>query len=183
MRMEKATILLAGIFLMSLSGCASTPVVTTDSKPDPVITSDEYAETSITEDKETTAPTETTAVTDTAEVRSMVLMIGNTEVPVVWEDNASVDDLRTLAENELSIEMSEYGGFEQVGPIGQSITSNDEQTTTSSGDIVLYSGNQIVIFYGSNTWAYTRLGKVDLSEEELTDLLSNGNVTITLTLQ
>jgi hypothetical protein len=183
MGMEKATILLAGIFLMSLSGCAPTPVVTTDSKPDPVITSDEHAETSIIEYKETTAPTETTAVADTEAVRSMVLMIGNTEVPVVWEDNASVDDLRTLTESGLSIEMSMYGGFEQVGSIGQSITSNDEQTETSPGDIVLYSGNNIVIFYGSNSWAYTRLGRIDLSEEELRNLLSNGDVTITITIQ
>ena len=113
----------------------------------------------------------------------MVLKIDGTEVPVIWENNASVDDLKALAENGLSIEMSMYGGFEQVGPIGQSITSNDEQTTTLPGDIVLYSGNQVVVFYGSNTWAYTRLGKVDLSEEELTALLSNGDVTITLTLQ
>jgi hypothetical protein len=50
-----------------------------------------------------------------------------------------------------------YGGFEQVGSIGQSIARDDEQITTSSGDIALYSGDQIVIFYGSNTWAYTSL--------------------------
>lgn len=182
MGMEKATILLAGLFLMALSGCASASVVTTDSKPDPVVTSNEHTETRINEDKETTAPTETTAITDTEAVESMVLLIRNTEVPVVWEDNASVDDLRALAQKGLSIEMSMYGGFEQVGPIGQSITSNDEQTTTTPGDIVLYSGDNIVIFYGSNTWAYTRLGRIELSEEELRNLLSNGDVTITLTL-
>ncbi len=182
MRMEKATILLAGLFLMALSGCASASVATTDSKPDPVVTSNEHTETSISEDNDTTAPTETTAITDTEAVKSIVLMIGKTEVPVVWENNASVDELRILAEKELSIEMSMYGGFEQVGPIGQSITSNDEQTTTTPGDIVLYSGDNIVIFYGSNTWAYTRLGRIELSEEELRNLLSNGDVTITLTL-
>ena len=77
--------------------------------------------------------------------------------------------------------MSIYGGFEQVGSIGQSIARNDKQTTTESGDIVLYSGNQIVVFYGSNSWDYTRLGHVDLSQEEMTDLLGNGNVTITIT--
>ena len=65
-----------------------------------------------------------------------------------------------------------------MGAIGQSITRNDKQTTTSAGDIVLYSGNQIVIFYGSNSWSYTRLGKINLSEKELTDLLGNGDVTL-----
>jgi hypothetical protein len=75
-----------------------------------------------------------------------------------------------------------YGGFEQVGSIGQAISRDDKQTTTEPGDIVLYSGNQIVVFYGSNSWAYTRLGKIDLTEKELKDLLSNGDVTITLSL-
>jgi hypothetical protein len=75
-----------------------------------------------------------------------------------------------------------YGGFEQVGPIGQSIASNDEQTTTSPGDIVLYSGDQIVIFYGSNSWSYTRLGRIDLSETEMEELLGNGDVTTEITV-
>ncbi|MBP3277822.1 MAG: hypothetical protein J6M44_02575, partial [Butyrivibrio sp.] len=52
--------------------------------------------------------------------------------------------------------------------------------TTEPGDIVLYSGNQIVVFYGSNSWAYTRLGHVDLSEDELTQILGNGDVTLVL---
>ncbi|MBR3031707.1 MAG: hypothetical protein IKH92_01660 [Clostridiales bacterium] len=112
----------------------------------------------------------------------MLLKINGTEVPVIWESNDSIKELKGIADGGLTIEMSMYGGFEQVGPIGKSIISNDEQTTTSPGDIVLYSGNQIVIFYGSNSWAYTRLGKIDLSEEELRNLLSNGDVTITLTL-
>ena len=80
----------------------------------------------------------------------------------------------------LTIQMSMYGGFEQVGPIGKNIVREDEETVTESGDIVLYSGNQIVIFYGSNSWAYTRLGHIDLSEQEMRDLLDSGDVTITL---
>ena len=76
--------------------------------------------------------------------------------------------------------MSMYGGFEQVGSMGQSLPRNDVQTTTHYGDIVLYSGNQIVIFYGSNTWSYTRLGHVDLTQEEMTELLGGGDVTVTI---
>lgn len=109
---------------------------------------------------------------------SMVLRIGETVVPVTWEDNASVDELRSLLP--LTIPMSIYGGFEQVGSIGQGIISNDSRITTEPGDIVLYSGNRIVIFYGSNTWAYTKLGHVDLSEREMKELLSNGDVNITI---
>ena len=80
----------------------------------------------------------------------------------------------------LTIHMSMYGGFEQVGPIGRTIVRDDAQTTTASGDIVLYSGNQIVIFYGSNAWAYTRLGHVDLPTDEMERLLGNGDVTIAI---
>ena len=76
--------------------------------------------------------------------------------------------------------MSMYGGFEQVGSVGQSITRDDHETITDYGDIVLYSGDQIVVFYGTNTWEYTRLGHIDLSQDELEELLGNGDVTITL---
>ena len=115
------------------------------------------------------------------EETEMKLTIGDTFVPVTWEENESVEALKALAlEDALTIQMSMYGGFEQVGPIGQSIVSNDTQTTTQAGDIVLYSGDQIVIFYGSNSWAYTRLGHVGLSREEMEKLLGNGDVTISM---
>ena len=80
----------------------------------------------------------------------MQMMIGETPVTVAWEDNASVEALKTLAMEGIAIEMSMYGGFEQVGAIGQSLPRDDQQTTTTSGDIVLYSGNQLVVFYGSS---------------------------------
>ena len=111
--------------------------------------------------------------------KNMILKIADSEVPVTWEENPSVEALREIMP--LTIQMSMYGGFEQVGSIGQSITRNDTQITTAPGDIVLYSGNQIVIFYGSNSWTYTRLGHVDLSQEELTALLGKDDVTITIT--
>lgn len=114
------------------------------------------------------------------DTKSMVMKIGETPVDITWEDNASVEELKSLADSGLTIPMSMYGGFEQVGPIGTSITRDDKQMTTSAGDVVLYSGNQLVVFYGSNSWAYTRLGKINLSERDLIELLSNGDVTITL---
>ncbi|MBQ9032499.1 MAG: hypothetical protein IJ106_13765 [Parasporobacterium sp.] len=118
------------------------------------------------------------------EKQMMKLIIGETEVPVVWEENESVDALKALAEEKpLTIQMSMYGGFEQVGPIGQSIARDDKQTTTEAGDIVLYSGNQIVVFYGSNSWAYTRLGHVELSQKEMEDLLGSGDVRLTLRME
>ena len=108
----------------------------------------------------------------------MILRIDGTEVPVTWEENESVQALKALAP--LTIRMSMYGGFEQVGSIGSSLPRNDRQTATAPGDLVLYSGDQLVVFYGTNRWAYTRLGRVDLAKEALTALLSEHDVTITL---
>ena len=114
----------------------------------------------------------------------MQMMIGETPVTVAWEDNASVEALKMLAGEGLTVEMSMYGGFEQVGSIGQSLPRDDQQTTTASGDIVLYSGNQLVVFYGSNSWAYTRLGHItDQTPEQMKALLGSGDVTITLSMK
>ena len=125
-----------------------------------------------TQDTDSPQESEPEAQMTDEEKTDMKLKIGDTEVPVIWEENESVDALKALAaEGPLTIHMSMYGGFEQVGPIGQDIVSNDQQTTTQAGDIVLYSGDQIVAFYGSNSWAYTRLGHADLSQKEMEDLL------------
>jgi len=118
------------------------------------------------------------------EASMLQMKINDTPVTVAWENNESVAALKELAANGLTIQMSMYGGFEQVGSIGQRLPSSDVQTSTSSGDIVLYSGNQLVVFYGSNSWAYTRLGHItDKTPEEMRTLLSNGDVTITLSVQ
>ena len=115
-------------------------------------------------------------VTEEVKETAMTLSIDGKEMPVTWEDNSSVNELKEICP--LKVNMSMYGGFEQVGSIGQSISRDDKQITTEFGDIVLYSGNQIVVFYGPNSWAYTKLGHIDLSEEELTQLLGNGDVVL-----
>jgi len=117
--------------------------------------------------------------------KTLKLYINSTEVQVSWQDNESVEALRQLVKNrDLIINMSMYGGFEQVGSLGTSLVRNDRQTTTEAGDIVLYSGNQIVVFYGSNSWSYTRLGKItDKNAQQLKELLGNGDVTITITME
>ena len=119
------------------------------------------------------------------EAITMQMRISDTLVAVEWEDNESVEALRALCtEQPLAIQMSMYGGFEQVGSIGEALPRNDVQTVTQSGDIVLYSGDQIVVFYGSNSWAYTRLGHiVDQSDADMARLLSNGDVVITISAE
>ncbi len=118
------------------------------------------------------------------ETSMMQMKINETPVTVAWEENESVAALKELAANGLTIRMSMYGGFEQVGSIGQRLPSHDVQTSTFSGDIVLYSSNQLVVFYGRNSWAYTRLGRItDKAPEEMRMLLSNGDVNITLSVE
>ena len=139
----------------------------------------------------TTTSDDTAKIEDTADIEEpemkteLLLTIGSTAVSVEWQDNPSVAALKELAKDKpLTISMSMYGGFEQVGSLGQNITRNDSQTTTQSGDIVLYSGNQIVIFYGSNSWAYTRLGHItDKNAEQMRELLANGDKEITIELK
>lgn len=75
-----------------------------------------------------------------------VMKIDNIVVDITWEKNDSVNELMEYAKNGITITMHQYGGFEQVGSIGKTITSNDSQITTNPGDVVLYSSNQIVIF-------------------------------------
>ena len=81
----------------------------------------------------------------------------------------------------MTIALDDYGGFEKVGSLGRSLTASNSQTTTAAGDIVLYNSSNIVMFYGSNSWSYTRLGKID----DLTgwaDALGHGGVSVIFTL-
>ena len=137
-----------------------------------------------TDEQKPQTSTEDNGASEETEEKALKMTIGSTPVSVKWEDNESVNYLKELCRDQpVIISMSMYGGFEQVGSIGLDIPRNDVQTTTSSGDIVLYSGNQLVVFYGSNSWAYTRLGHItDKTSQEITELLSGGNVTITLSI-
>ena len=112
----------------------------------------------------------------------LTLRIDGIEVDVIWADNDSVKALKNLAEDGLTINMSKYGGFEQVGSIGSTLPFADTRITTIPGDVVLYSSNQIVIFYDSNTWSYTKLGHINLSKSELTDLFGE-DIILTLNLK
>ena len=112
--------------------------------------------------------------------KTLKLFIDGREMPITWLENDSVDALKELAANGLTVRTSMYGGFEQVGSLGAELPRDDTEIVTDFGDVVLYSGNQIVIFYGSNSWSYTRLGHIDLSEAEMTGLLSNGDVNVAL---
>lgn len=116
-------------------------------------------------------------------VMNMKVQVGDAVFSATLEENeAAASFVEMMQENPVSISMNDYSGFEKVGSLGTSLPASNSQTTTHAGDIVLYNGNQIVIFYGSNSWSYTRLGHVD----DLTgweEALGSGDVTVTFSLE
>lgn len=104
---------------------------------------------------------------------------GSHTLAATLADNSSAMAFYELLEKgPVTIKMTDYGNFEKVGPLGTKLPRNDTQITTQAGDIILYQGNQITIYYDTNSWNFTRLGKVDeLTQAELKKILGKGDVT------
>ena len=114
----------------------------------------------------------------------LYIKIDNKILTVALENNSSVNELvEKLKQEDITIEMSDYANFEKVGSLGFSLPRNDKDITTMPGDIILYQGNQITIYYDTNTWNFTKLGKIEnITQKELKDILGNGDVTVTFSL-
>ena len=114
----------------------------------------------------------------------LCITVNETTLTATLADNSSAQALRELlADGPLIIDMSDYGNMEKVGPLGTSLPANNEQMDTQAGDIILYQGNQIVIYYSTNSWNLTRLGKInDVTAQELRELLGSGDVSVTFSL-
>lgn len=112
------------------------------------------------------------------------ITISGKTLPVSIENNAATKALvEALKKASITYTASDYGGFEKVGSLGRSLPTSNSQITTQAGDVILYSGNQIVLFYGSNSWSYTRLGKIRYSSmDELKSFLKAGEGDISVTL-
>ena len=119
--------------------------------------------------------------------QKMYITIGEETHTVTMEDNVGTRALVAALQTENIVYIAhDYGNFEKVGYIGQSFPTDNHQITTSAGDLVLYGGDNICIFYGSNSWSYTRIGKLDgLSADEVRRFVKagEGEVNITLSLQ
>jgi len=117
-------------------------------------------------------------------LNSMDIKIGNKILTATLVDNSSVKALKeALSKAPITIEMHDYGNMEKVGSLGQNFPRNDESITTEAGDIILYQGNSLVIYYAPNSWSFTRIGKINnISPKELKDILGKGNVIVTLSL-
>lgn len=116
----------------------------------------------------------------------LYVTINNETHTVSMENNISTQALVTALQTaDIIYEAHDYNNFEKVGNIGQTFPTDDQQITTSAGDLMLYNGDNICIFYGSNSWLYTRIGKFDnMSAEEVRQFVKAGknNVTVRLSL-
>ncbi len=108
------------------------------------------------------------------------LNVNNKELIIELEDNSSSKALlEKLKENDLEIKTHDYGNFEKVGDLGFDLPTNDQKITTKPGDLILYQGNKITLYYDTNTWTFTKLGKINnISQEELKEILGDGDVTL-----
>ena len=129
-------------------------------------------------------PSNDTSETEPQEINRMYLTINGNKLEVTLAENSSVDALvERLKKGDIIYTANDYGGFEKVGGLGFSLPTSDTEITTQAGDVILYSGNQIVLFYGSNTWSYTRLGKINgYSASHLAELLGAGNGSVQVTI-
>lgn len=127
-----------------------------------------------------------TAVSGDESMDGMIKIKINDEVfDVELENNSATEELvKELEKGNITVNATEYGGFEKVGDLGLSLPTSDENINTSPGDIVLYQGNQISLFYGSHSWSYTKLGKIEnIDSNQLKEVLGPGNATIVLSLK
>ena len=113
------------------------------------------------------------------------IMAGKTVFTAAFSDNSSAEAFKNLlAEEPLTVDMHDYGSFEKIGEIGDTLPRNDEQITTEPGDVILYLGTSITIYYDTNSWNFTRLGKIqNATKEDLLAALGDGDVTVTFSLE
>lgn len=174
MKKIKCFVLLTAL-AVSLAGCGR------DSDgPADIILEEEQAEVESTEDMEGAADRSVEG-----EENGMYITVGNITMTMILADNASAEAFQELASaGSFTVETSKYGGFEQVGVLGKRLPADDEQITAEPGDVMLYQGNSVTIFYGTNSWSYTRLGKIiDMNQEELKEVFGKGDITVTFSLE
>lgn len=124
-----------------------------------------------------------TAVQENKEDTVMKIKIGNKEFTAELEDNSSVDALKMLMKDGLTLDMSDYAGMEKGADLGSVLPQNNVPMNTEPGDIILYQGRTLVIYYDTNSWSLTPIGKINnVNADELKKALGKGNVTVTFSL-
>ena len=190
-KMRKTFVLGLFLILVLMLGACSSDFTSPEEKT-PSSTETEEADSSVQENEaeNTEEQSEINEVAEEAangdeEGTTMVYAhIGDAVLEILPSGNSSSDALiELLSTGDLTVDMHDYANFEKVGAIGTSLPRNDEQITTEAGDVILYQGNSIVIYYDQNSWNFTRLGKVQgLPKDELKEILGDGDVTVIFSL-
>ena len=115
----------------------------------------------------------------------LLITINDKTLTADFADNSSAKALaETLAKSSITYQADDYGNFEKVGDLGQSFPKNDENITTEPGDIILYQGHNLCIYYAQNTWSFTLIAKIKgISKDELKEFLGEGEITVTLSVE
>ncbi len=183
------TILLSATLLCTLfAGCSKTETPPIESTP-----SEESAENSKTSEDSTESnkPLEDSSESNKPDPApqntsedTMYIIIGEHTLTVKMADNSSAEAILTLLKaGDITVNAHDYGNFEKVGALGKKLPTNDEKITTEPGYVILYQGNQITVYYDTNSWNFTRLGKVQgVTSDELKVILGEGDVTMVLSL-
>lgn len=101
----------------------------------------------------------------------LVVIVGDSFFSIYPEDNSSADAfIEEVSRGNIQIDMHDYGNFEKVGDLPWNLPTNDEEITTVPGDVILYQGNKITIYYDENTWNFTKLGHINAKPEEIRDV-------------
>ena len=167
MRRNTIIAVLLALMTLSLCGCGGTGTGSSD-------------ETSAAQPSQEKA----SSVDDEAKAGLILLEVNGKTLEADLEDNEAAQALKELiGEEGLKLELEEYGGFEKVGPLPESLPASDEQMDTSPGDIVLYQGDQLSLFYGENSWSYTKLGHVDMDGAQLQEILGDGDISAVLKIE
>lgn len=142
----------------------------------------ETEEAFLSEDKEETVP----GISQASQTSDMLkIEIGQETFTATLANNSSVDALKELLKDgPLTLKMSDYAGMEKGADLGVTLPQNNQQMNTTAGDIILYQGRTLVIYYDTNSWSLTPIGKInDLDEALLKETLGSGDVTVTFSLQ
>ncbi|SHI97587.1 cyclophilin-like fold protein [Fibrobacter sp. UWP2] len=111
--------------------------------------------------------------------------VNDTAFTATFEENSSAEAFAEfLAQGDLTLNMHDYGSFEKVADLPRSFPRNDKQIDTDAGDIILYQGNSITIYYDKNSWNFTRLARIDnVNKKRLKEILGKGNVKATFSVE
>ena len=205
MNMKKLiAILLCAIALTAVSACGGQSSAPTEATVGATAQTEAETETetkaAVTKATETAAPTSETSAPESQRVvtqteaavdiptegdseQLLVIETGSRVFYADFEDNSSAEALKeNLRGGSITLSMRDYGGFEKVGDLPFSLVTNDEEITTSAGDVILYQGSQLTIYYDVNTWSFTRVAKIRGADSSLKEQLGEGDINVTLSL-